>query len=337
MPTLPHAGAHPPAPTDEREPAPDVQALAGRIFDQVDRVLVGKRDAAELLLAAMLAGGHVLIEDVPGVGKTTLARALARAIGGDFRRIQFTPDLLPSDISGLTFFDQRASDFRFRPGPLFANVVVADEINRATPRTQSALLEAMEERTVTIEGETMPLPRPFLVLATENPIELEGTFPLPEAQLDRFMIRLAIGYPSHDEEDEMLDRQAHRAPATASAVASPEDIVQATAATREVYVSPELRHYMTGIVRATRAHDAIELGGSPRASLALYRAAQSLAAIRGRAAVFPDDIKELALPVLGHRIILSPDTRLRGRDVEAILNQILDEVPVPVEGSIGTP
>jgi MoxR-like ATPase len=330
----PQAGDRDPATRSHTQSEVDIEALAHRVLDQVDRVLVGKRSVAELLLASMLANGHVLIEDVPGVGKTTLARALAGAIGGEFRRIQFTPDLLPSDITGLTYFDQRQSDFRFRPGPLFANVVVADEINRATPRTQSALLEAMEERTVTIEGETMALPRPFLVLATENPVELEGTFPLPEAQLDRFMVRLAVGYPTHAEEDEMLERQLVSAQQVET-VAAPDEIVTAIETVRQVFVSPDLRHYVTGIVRGTREHDAIELGSSPRASLALFRVAQSLAAIRGRSSVYPDDIKELAAPVLAHRILLSPEARLRGRDVHAVLGEILELVPVPVEGSVG--
>ncbi|HEY8446933.1 MAG TPA: MoxR family ATPase [Thermomicrobiales bacterium] len=318
-------------------PAP-VNALAERVLENVGRVIVGKRDVAELLLVALLCEGHVLIEDVPGVGKTTLARAVARSIGGSFRRIQFTPDLLPTDISGLTYFDQRASEFRFRPGPLFANVVLADEINRATPRTQSALLEAMEERTVTVEGETMPLPRPFLVLATENPIELEGTFPLPEAQLDRFLLRLAVGYPSHEEEDELLARQGE-APEVADlpAVTTPDEVLAAAEAARAVYVSPEIRHYLTTIVRATRTHEAVALGGSPRASLALFRAAQAFAAIRGREAVLPDDIKALVEPVLGHRLILSPEARLRGRQVPAVLAEIIAETPVPVEGDAGLP
>jgi MoxR-like ATPase len=315
-----------------------VARLAQRVLDNVGKVIVGKRDVVELLFVAMLAGGHVLIEDVPGVGKTTLARAIAKSIGGDFRRIQFTPDLLPTDIGGLSFFDQKLSDFRFRPGPVFANVVLADEINRATPRTQSALLEAMEERTVTIEGETMSLPRPFLVLATENPIELEGTFPLPEAQLDRFLLRLAIGYPSHEEEDDILFRHNTAFPADAlEAVSSPEELIEAGSRVQKIFVSEDLRHYITGIVRATRNHDAVELGGSPRASLALYRSAQALAACRDRSMVLPDDIKALVLPVLGHRVLLSPEARLRGRNVEALLKEIVSSVPVPVEGDIGLP
>ncbi len=273
---------------------------------------------------------------MPGVGKTTLARAVARSIGGEFRRIQFTPDLLPTDVGGLTYFDQKLGDFRFRPGPVFANVVLADEINRATPRTQSALLEAMEERTVTIEGETMSLPRPFLVLATENPIELEGTFPLPEAQLDRFLLKLAVGYPDHDDEDEILARDQAGNPLTdLAAVASPAELVAAGQTARAVHADDGIRHYVTSIVRATREHDAVDLGASPRGSLALFRAAKARAALHGRDMVLPDDVKALVGPVLGHRLILSPEARLRGRDVPRVLAEAVERVPAPVEGRIG--
>jgi MoxR-like ATPase len=314
----------------------DVAAFAARLVANVERVVVGKRRAIELVVIALLCEGHVLIEDVPGVGKTTLARAVARSLGGEFRRIQFTPDLLPTDIGGISYFNQKMGDFQFRPGPVFANVVLADEINRATPRTQSALLEAMEERTVTVEGETMPLPRPFLVLATENPIELEGTFPLPEAQLDRFLIRLAIGYPSHDDEDAILARFRADAPlAELAPVATPADLIAAATAAREVFVSDDLRHYITSVVRATRANEAVELGASPRGSLALLRATQALAAMRGRRAILPDDVKALAGPVLGHRLMLAPEAQLRGRDANAILAEIVGQVPVPVEGEVG--
>ncbi len=313
-----------------------IAAFGARVAENVGRVVVGKRDVVELLLVALLCEGHVLIEDVPGVGKTTLARAVARSIGGAFRRIQFTPDLLPSDVAGIAYFNQKLGDFQFRPGPVFANVVLADEINRATPRTQSALLEAMEERTVTVEGETMPLPRPFLVLATENPIELEGTFPLPEAQLDRFLVRLAVGYPSHAEEDAILDRSRAEAPLAAlDAVATPAELEAAATAVRDVHVADDLRHYVTSVVRATRGHEAVGLGASPRGSLALFRCARALAALRGRATVLPDDVKALAIPVLAHRLVLAPEARLRGRDAAGILAEILAMVPVPVEGAVG--
>jgi len=313
-----------------------IAALGERIASNIERVIVGKPAAIELLLVALLCEGHVLIEDVPGVGKTTLARALSRSIGGSHRRIQFTPDLLPTDIGGLAYFNQKLGDFEFRPGPVFTNILLADEINRATPRTQSALLEAMEERTVTIEGETRPLPRPFLVLATENPVELEGTFPLPEAQLDRFLVRLAIGYPDQEEELAILERFQRETPLdTLMAVAQPDDLLVAAAAAREVHVSDELRRYLTALVRATRDHDAVALGASPRASLALFHAAQALAALRGRDTVLPDDIKTLALPVLSHRLLLDPDARLRGRDAAGIVTELLATVPVPVEGEIG--
>jgi MoxR-like ATPase len=309
-----------------------VAAFGERMLANVERVIVGKRAVIERALVALLCEGHLLLEDVPGVGKTTLARALARSLGGEFRRIQFTPDLLPSDIGGITYFNQRVGEFQFRPGPVFANVVLADEINRATPRTQSALLEAMEERTVTVEGETMPLPRPFLVLATENPIELEGTFPLPEAQIDRFLLRLSLGYPEEDEEESLLVRFAGPHPLHAlEPVSAPGDLAALTAAAREVHLGDDLRRYLTRLVRATRAHEAVELGASPRGTLALGRASQALAALRGRDYVLPDDIKELAVPVLAHRMILSPEARLRGRTAAQLLEEIIAGVPVPVE------
>jgi MoxR-like ATPase len=309
-----------------------VAALGQRVIENVSRVIIGKDAVTELILVALLCEGHVLIEDVPGVGKTTLARAIARSIGGQFRRIQFTPDLLPSDISGLTFFNQRTGEFQFRAGPVFTNILLADEINRATPRTQSALLEAMQERTVTIEGETMPLPRPFLVLATENPVEIEGTFPLPEAQLDRFLLRIVIGYPEPTEEVAMLARFQERNPLDElEPVTTPEELLRAAAACRAVYVEDDLRWYIAEITRATRRHEAIELGVSPRGTLALFHCAQALAALRGRDFVVPDDVKELVTPVLAHRIILSPEARLRGRDARQLLEEIVETVNVPVE------
>jgi MoxR-like ATPase len=313
-------------------PETAVAEFGQRVIDNVERVIVGKRDVTELVLVALLCEGHVLLEDVPGVGKTTLARSVARSLGGEFKRIQFTPDLLPSDISGLSYFNQKLGDFQFRAGPVFTNILLADEINRATPRTQSALLEAMEERTVTVEGETMRLPRPFLVLATENPVELEGTFPLPEAQLDRFLLRLRIGYPSAEDEDEMLVRLQHAHPLeNLEAVAAADEFPAAVAAVREVHVEPELRAYITSVTRSTRDHEAIELGVSPRGSLALFRATQAMAALRGRPYATPDDAKAVAPAVLAHRMILSPDARLRGRTVDHILAEVLGGVEAPVE------
>ena len=309
-----------------------VQEYADAVLDRVGEVMVGKREVVDLALVALLCEGHILLEDVPGVGKTTLARSLARAIGGDFRRIQCTPDLLPSDISGLTYFNQRVQEFQFRPGPIFGNVVLADEINRATPRTQSALLEAMEERTVTIENETFPLPRPFILIATENPIELEGTFPLPEAQLDRFFLKLKVGYPDEEDEAAILTRFQEVNPLAAlQPVGAVADFPSLQAAVRAVHVDDELRQYITRIVRATRGHESIALGASPRGSLALYRAAQAYAAIRGRDYVTPEDIKALWPPILTHRLILSSESRLRGRTVESILRDVVEQVPVPVE------
>jgi MoxR-like ATPase len=310
-----------------------VAQLAQRILDNVDRVIVGKRRVAELMLVALLCERHVLVEDIPGVGKTMIARAIARSIGGEFRRIQFTPDLLPTDISGISYYNQKSGEFTFRPGPVFSNILLADEINRATPRTQSALLEAMEERTVTIEGESLPLPRPFLVLATENPIELEGTFPLPEAQLDRFLIRLQVGYPDNeDDELEMMERFRQRYPLDDLApVADPDDLLASMKQCRDVYVDPELRRYLAKIVRATRSNEAVSLGVSPRGTLGLFLASQALAAVRGRDFVLPDDIRELAGPVMEHRIILNPEARLRGRTSTDVLTGIINEIEVPVE------
>ena len=309
----------------------DVRDVARRILANVEQVIVGKADVVELALVAMLCEGHVLIEDVPGIGKTTLARALAASLGCSFRRIQFTPDLLPSDVTGISYFNQKQQEFEFRPGPVMAQVVLADEINRATPRTQSALLEAMQERQVTVDGVTYALPQPFLVLATQNPIELEGTFPLPEAQVDRFLIRIRLGYPSEREENDLLVRFERDDPLPRLApVATPEAILQAQQAVRQVGVEPSVREYLVRVVRATRSHGSVELGASPRGTLALYRACQALAAVRGRDFVLPDDVKELAPVVLTHRILISPQTRLRGRRPEEVVQEIVDTVPVPV-------
>jgi MoxR-like ATPase len=313
-----------------------VAQVAATIRDNVGRVIVGKVETTTLLLVALLCEGHVLIEDVPGVGKTTLAKALARSLDLAFQRIQFTPDLLPSDVTGLSYFNQKTQEFQFRPGPIFANLVLADEINRATPRTQSALLEAMEERQVTSDGETRKLPRPFLVLATENPIELEGTFPLPEAQLDRFLLRVSLGYPSRDEEAAIARRFQDANPLDDLEPTLPADeIAELARICRRVFVSEAVEGYLVDLVRATRDQAGVELGASPRATLALFRAGQALAAIDGRDHVLPDDVKRLALPVLGHRLILSVQGRFSGHRASDIVAEVLQRVPVPVESDSG--
>jgi MoxR-like ATPase len=312
-----------------------VRALAARARANVERVVVGKSDLIDLVLVALLCDGHVLLEDVPGVGKTLLAKSIARTLGCGFRRIQFTPDLLPTDVTGLSFFNQREQAFEFRPGPLFSQVVLADEINRATPRTQSALLECMEERQVTVDGETRPLPRPFLVLATQNPIELEGTFPLPEAQLDRFLLRLPVGYPSGEEEREILRRFRLGSPLEElSPVVEVDELLAMQQLSRAVRVAPPVEEYLVEVVRATRSHPAVELGASPRGSLALYRCAQAIAALEGRAFVLPDDVKRLVPFVLGHRLILAAGARLRGRHLDDLLAELVATVPVPVEDDV---
>lgn len=305
---------------------------ARRIVENVSRVIVGKEDVIELALVAILCEGHILIEDVPGIGKTTLAKALARSLDCSFRRIQFTPDLLPSDVTGLYYFNQKTQEFEFRPGPIMAQIVLADEINRATPRTQSALLEAMQERQITVDGETRPLPRPFLVIATQNPIELEGTFPLPEAQVDRFLMRLRIGYPSEEEENAILLKYRKEDPLEElGPVASSREILEWQEMVKDVKVEDPVREYIVRVVRVTREHPAIELGVSPRGTLALYRTSQALAALRGRDFVIPDDVKYLVPYVLTHRLIINPQTRLRGRTPEEIIREVVEEVPVPVE------
>lgn len=307
-------------------------AIANRLIDNVERVIVGKRSVIERALVALMCRGHLLFEDVPGVGKTMLARSLSVSIGLQFRRIQFTPDLLPSDVTGVSVYNQKSGEFEFRPGPAATNVLLADEINRATPRTQSALLECMEERQMTIDGESRPLPQPFLVVATQNPIEYEGTFPLPEAQLDRFLMRLSIGYPSPEEEATLLVRLRDRHPIeTIGQAVSSDELAELSKAAGAVYVHDDIRGYIVAIVKETREHDDVALGVSPRGSLALYKTAQALALLRRRNFVLPDDIKELAQPVLAHRLVLRPESQVRGIVAHEVVSDVLARVPVPVE------
>ena len=314
-----------------QEMVAQVAEAASRVKGSIGRVLVGKDSVVELTLAAVLSGGHILVEDVPGIGKTTLARALAGSLDCRFKRIQFTPDLMPSDITGIHYYNQKSSEFEFRPGPIISQVVLADEINRATPRTQSALLEAMGERQLTIDEVTVPLPAPFLVIATQNPVELEGTFPLPEAQLDRFLVRLQLGYPDEPEEEEMLVRFESADPlAEMVPVASGAQILEFQALVQRVYVDPVLRNYTVRLAQATRQHPDVELGASPRATLGLYRCSQALAVMRGREYVTPDEIKELAPFTFGHRVILKSQARLRERTAVGIIEEILEQVTVPV-------
>ncbi|MGE5619746.1 MAG: AAA family ATPase [Sphingomonadaceae bacterium] len=292
--------------------------------------MVGKRAEVESALIALICEGHVLIEDVPGVGKTVLAKALARSIGCSFKRLQFTPDLLPSDVTGVSVFNQKTGEFEFRPGPIIAQIVLADEINRATPKTQAALLEAMEERQVSVDGVTHRMPRPFLVMATQNPIEYEGTFPLPEAQLDRFLMRIRLGYPGRQQEVEILDRQQYSHPLEQlGQVVTSEELLAAQDRVRDVFVAPPLRGYIVDIVSATREHSDVYLGGSPRASLALFRTAQARALLAGRDYVLPDDVKALAEPVLAHRLIINPASRIKNVDASLVVREILDSLPVP--------
>ncbi|MCS6964213.1 AAA family ATPase [Thermoflexus sp.] len=306
------------------------QDVAHRLVENIERVIFGKRDAVELAVIGLLAQGHLLIEDVPGVGKTMLAKAMARSIGGTFRRIQFTPDMLPSDITGVSIFNPGTRAFEFRPGPIMANIVLADEINRATPKTQAALLEAMEERQVSVDGVTHTLPQPFLVLATQNPIEYEGTFPLPEAELDRFMLRIRLGYPSRKDELAILEAQQFRHPIeTLEQVVQLEELRRAQEEIRGVHVSAEVKGYLLEIVERTREHPDIYLGASPRGALALFRTAQARAVLRGRDYVLPDDVKALVQPCLAHRLILNPEARMRDITPEQILIELMNRIPVP--------
>ena len=318
---------------EEGTPPPgEIRQMATAIRAAITRVMVGQTETIELALVAIFAGGHILIEDVPGMGKTLLARSLARTMGGAFQRVQCTPDLLPGDITGISYYNPKEGAFQFRPGPIFANVVLADEINRATPRTQAALLEAMAEGQVTIDRESMPLPAPFLLIATQNPVEMEGTFVLPEAQLDRFLLRLHMGYPVLGDERELLRRFRGATPLEAIApVTAPATLLPAIPAVARVRIEPPVEDYLLQIVRATREHPAVELGASPRAALALARATQALAAIEGLAFVKPDHIKRLARPVLAHRLITNVEARVHGQAGEVIIDDIVRQTPVPVE------
>jgi MoxR-like ATPase len=308
----------------------NVEDFADRVINNIERVIVGKRHSIELAIVSLLCQGHLLIEDVPGVGKTMLARSIARSLGCSFSRIQFTPDMLPSDVTGVSIFNQVTREFEFRPGPVMAQVVLADEINRATPKTQAALLEAMEERQVTVDGVTHILPKPFMVLATQNPIEYEGTFQLPEAQLDRFLLRIRLGYPEMEDEITVLDRQQLQHPfVELQQVVSLEELLQAQEAVKTVYVAPAVKRYIVDLARQTRNHAEVYLGASPRGSLALYRTGQARAAMNGRDFVLPDDIKSLAEAALAHRVILGPSARLRDLSAEQILDEVLDTMPVP--------
>ena len=308
----------------------DVQKFAEKLITNIEHVIIGKRSSVELAVTGLLCQGHLLIEDVPGVGKTMLARSLARSLGCSFSRIQFTPDMLPSDVTGVSIFNQVSREFEFRPGPVMAQIVLADEINRATPKTQAALLEAMEERTVTVDGVTRPLPRPFMVFATQNPIEYEGTFPLPEAQVDRFLERIRLGYPSSEDEIRILERQQYRHPfEDLEQVVAVEELNQMQEAVKDIFVSPALKKYIVNLMHQTRNHSEVYLGASPRGSLALYRTSQARAAIAGRDYVLPDDIKALFVSTVAHRIILGPGARLRDLSDTQIVEEIINSVPVP--------
>ena len=305
-------------------------SIAREIVDNVSKVLVGKQQVIERALAAVIAQGHILIEDVPGVGKTMLAKSISSSIGCSFKRIQFTPDLLPSDIVGVSIYNQNTREFQFRPGPVMAQIVLVDEINRATPKTQSALLEAMEELQVSVDGVTRPLEQPFIVMATQNPIEYEGTFPLPEAQLDRFLMRISLGYPSFTDELSVIEQQEKTHPIDElEAVASPEDVIKLQKAAQNVYVDTAVREYIVGLIEATRNHEDVFLGASPRASLGMFRAVRGMAILRDRDYAIPDDVKELAYAVLAHRLILSPAARMRGLHTEQVIDGLLESVAVP--------
>ena len=308
----------------------DIQEFGQTVIGNLEKVIVGKRRTVELIVVSLLCQGHVLIEDVPGVGKTMLARSLARSLDCDFHRIQFTPDMLPSDVTGVSIYDQSKKKFEFRPGPIMGQIVLADEINRATPKTQAALLEAMEERTVTVDGVTHPLPHPFMVLATQNPIEYEGTFPLPEAQLDRFLLRVRLGYPSPADEVRILEEQQLQHPLdTLKAVVKTKEILAAADAVKKTYVSPDVKKYIVDLTRRSRETGDVYLGASPRGSLGIFRASQAWAALQGRAYVIPDDVKVMAVPVMGHRIIVSAAARLRDLGADRIVQEIVQSVPVP--------
>jgi len=308
----------------------DIQEIAERIVNNVEKVIVGKRQSVQLTALGLLCQGHILIEDVPGVGKTVLAKSLAKSVGCKFQRIQFTPDMLPSDVTGVSVFNQKTGEFEFRPGPIHAQIVLVDEINRATPKTQSALLEAMEERQVTVDGSTYPLEPPFMVLATQNPIEYEGTFPLPEAQLDRFLLRISLGYATKEQEMEILDRQQHFHPLDdLTQEVSVDELLDAQRAVKEMYVDPLVKEYIVDVVRQTREHPDVYLGASSRGSLSIYRLCQARAAMLGRDYVLPDDVKALAVSALGHRIIVGPAARIKDITPEQIVQDILDRLPVP--------
>jgi MoxR-like ATPase len=325
---------HPPAQPESAADLAAVSDLAKRVIGNVEHAIVGKRKQLVLSLVTWLSGGHILLEDVPGVAKTMLARALARSVGCHFKRVQCTPDLLPTDVTGTSIFNQKTSEFEFRPGPVFTQILLADEINRATPRTQASLLEAMAEARVTVDGTTHPLEAPFIVIATQNPVDHEGTFPLPEAQLDRFMMRFDLGYPSMEEELRMLELLQHKHPVESlKPVAQASEIVQAQHVIRNVHVDPRVRTYLLQIVNQTRQHQDLALGGSPRATIALFRCAQSMAAIRGRAYVMPDDVKRILPPVMNHRVIVRPESRLRKVTAEKVIEEIVSEIAVPtIEG-----